>query len=80
MNDDTMNEARSDDLAYLPEILAAGLRSIGITPLDADRQAQALYRKELRDYEAAGSPYGPGHTSIIRWVQSQEPASVVMTV
>jgi hypothetical protein len=78
MNDDTPT-TRSEDLAYIPEILAAGLRSIGITPLEADRQAQALYRKVLRDYEAAGAPYGPGHTGMMRWVQCQEPAHLATT-
>jgi hypothetical protein len=66
----------TDDLTYIPEILAAGLRSIGVTPLDADRQAQALYLKVLRDYQAAGQPYGPGHSAMMRWLMGAHSAVV----
>jgi hypothetical protein len=56
------------DIAYIPEILAAGLRAAGITPEEADEQAQALYLHVLHDYQTAGEPCGPGHRAMMRWL------------
>jgi hypothetical protein len=62
------------DLAYIPEILAAGLRAAGVTLQEADTQAQALYLRVLREYQAAGEPCGPGHQGMMQWLVSETPA------
>jgi hypothetical protein len=64
---------------YMPEVLAAAIRSAGISPEEADAQAQMIYAKVLLDYALAGQPCGPGHKGMIRWLTTQQSENIVST-
>jgi predicted aminopeptidase len=62
-------------MEYINEILAAGLRAAGVTPEQADAQAQAIVSKVWKEYEALGEPNGPGLAGMMRWLDEQAPVA-----
>jgi hypothetical protein len=68
----THDDDAAERAAYLAT--AAGtLMEMGLPRSFAEGGARWLLREMERQYRKAGSPYGPGHCAVMRWLEETSP-------